>query len=757
MFDTRMPVGAQAQAHELNSARFYQMVDLAKSVKQEDLASLDAFVEKLGEVCNGIDEEADALAKANNAMAAEQRATTRRKNALLQVDEGDDPLSDLRNSVGGDNFLKVIFDVVRAMQHGFRSIHETAQGIRPGKLVLGKKRHDSDEEFESFEALQNMLAEFQMNSGTLSKFLSGIMRAESAKDEVVNLGRLLAFKLDHYYQILLHRHSVEGIKIHRDPVTTDLAMSIYANVDAHGEIADGKKPNEVSAYSIRKATIIADTIKSGLVGEFIRSPERLIEYIVAHVKDLYHLAETLSTLAKPLAEEARKILGPSLRKHRAMAKHEFEAALASLTDLDPRNVTFKERTGLLTSEERFELGFRNETIAHVAKLLDPSHKTDALIQYILERKAELRAYYQDENSFYVCRVGSGNPFMGVAPGELEVIPATRPVVSLAEIRGSGFDEVKSFIGQIEKSAKWYDLFVATSPSRSGDKSNVLLIGPQGCGKSEILRAVGGDKKSLGIFATGSDFLTCWKGEAEKNPKRLFEAALRLQKESKKHVHILIDEIDTILNKDSGRESFGGTNLVTEFQNLMDGVVHYPHISVWGATNNPERLPVPCLRRFSKALIVGELAQHDRVELLQHFTNFMPTKDFDDEAWNALAKDLDGATGDVMRKVVDYVWREKMSAFVEGNPEHAQTLDNFLNLGDKFDIKEFTEERRNAFKILLGRHMQVSPNDVAKSIEVHLETVSIHHEIKTAKETYSRAKKFLTQLKGNGAKPIEAQA
>jgi SpoVK/Ycf46/Vps4 family AAA+-type ATPase len=327
------------------------------------------------------------------------------------------------------------------------------------------------------------------------------------------------------------------------------------------------------------------------------------------------------------------------------------------------------------------------------------------------------------------------------------------VVNLDEIIGSGFAEVKGFMGQVESASKWHDLFVATSPSRTADKSNVLLIGPQGCGKSEILRAVGGDRKSIGVFAQGSDFLTCWKGEAEKNPKRLFEEALRLQRESHKHVHILIDEIDTILNKDSGRESFGGTNLVTEFQILMDGVVHYPHLSVWGATNNPERISMPMLRRFSKVLIVGELTVEDRTKLLKHFIGFMPTEGFKDADWMEAAEMLNGAVGDTIRKMCDHVWREKMSGFVENNQVEANRLVEWLNgNGIKFSIQDFDSKKKAALHDRLRPFVQVRPKDMMKSIEIHLENVAVHSEIRTAVETYDNARRFLASIKKTSVQP-----
>lgn len=744
-------------AVELNPSKFYALADLTQSINQETAKILDLFLEEMAKKIESIDTEVDSLARANNALISETERTTRHKrNPFATEEEAKDPFADLRHSLDGENFLRVIFDVTQAIQRGYHIIRETAQGLRPGKLlIVGKRISDVP---DTLEALQTYSIQFQMNSGVVNSFVDGVLRSERARSEIVALGRLLVDKLDRYYARLLHRHSTEGILIHGDPVVTDVAFSIYENADASGEIADGKKPDEVSAYSVRKAILVADAIKNGLVGTFIKEPDQLLKFITSNLTVLWQLANDLSKVAKPLAEKLRNQLGSAIPRARLMSDHEFEQALQFISDLDPRNVVFKEKAGLLTAEERFELEFKNETIRQVVKRLqDSGTSTDDLVQYILERKAYLHTYYQDENSFYVCKIGNGNPFTGDAPGMLTVIPGVKPVVAIDDVIGAGFDQVKEFILQIKESAKWHDLFVATSPSKSADKSNALLVGPQGCGKSEVLRAVGGDKRGVGIYAQPSDFLTCWKGEAEKNPKRLFESAVRIQKESKKQVFILIDEVDTILNDDHSRGGFGSTNLTTEFQQLMDGIVQYPHIAVWAATNHPERIPMPMIRRFSKVAIVGELDQDARIKLLQHFLGFLPiAPDFPDAAWQAFSKDLEGGVGDILRKIADEVWREKMTEFVRKSPEQAQKLVDFLNKDERFHISRFTKENRAEMHKLLSPHLLVQPADVEQSIRLHLDNVAIQAEIRTAVETYERAKMFLAGIKRNGSNGAPVQ-
>lgn len=729
---------------EIDPSLFYSLAGLFDYVDHDTLEELGRHQEEIASYQEKLELEVKGLQEACRHVATTSRLLTRRKqtSAIERLDE------DVAIPAA-QSFLGLILSVATTINSAMHSLVSTARGLRPGRLILRKEKFS--EQPSSFDEFQHMTMEFQMNFPVINRFLSALQEIGSVKEALLSLVHNITDSMEGYRRRVQARHSVEGIAVHDSVVATDVAISIFENVDGHGEIESGKRPDEVSAYSVRRAQAMAEGVRTGLAQLFLSNPDEFITWLSGNLRAVWDFADALESAFREVTLQAQVLL-PHLRKKREATLDQLNVALVHLADVDPNDVTYTEKSALMTPEERWHLNFRNETLkCLVGMLRDPSESPETVIRYVLDRKHALRDFFQGENSFYVCRIGQGNVFLGEAPGALQVVPGTRPNVNLDEIFGSGYAELRDHAEHIDATATWHDLFVATSPSRTADKSNVLMVGPMGCGKSQVLRGIGAHRGSIGIFAVGSDFNTCWSGEAQKNPKRLFEEAVRLERDSRKHVHILIDEIDSVLN-DEHVPGMSNFNLKLEFQVLMDGVVHYPRITLWGATNNLERIPMPMIRRFAKVVIVGELDQADRVRTLRHYASPLPLGEYPDGAWEAQAARLTGATGDVVRKVIDNVWREKMTTFVAQLPTEAEACVRWLNRDEKFSSTTFfgveapSVRMREEFRAHLGKFVKVVPSDVDRSIEVALDNVGIHHEIETAKATYDNARRFLAQVR-----------
>jgi len=734
-------LSSSASTVSFGPAMFRESVSIVQIKKDE--AAFARICESVKERSRTLDSYMDPLARANNVMSQEIRSSMKLINQHDATEGLEDEKLETAHLASDNQFLRVSFRALSLVRDLFRASLGLVKVLDPQGLYLPPDGMDSIE-----ADVQKMQQFAHLNGQALERYAGALFGISAVKAHTLDYAYEVIKVLDGYYRDLVKRHSIDGLQIHGDPILTDVALSIFENIDLHGEIDAGDNPDSVSAYTRRKAQILARALSDEPLGSFARKQGYFIQFLCGALYDVWGWSEKLEKVfAKHIAAAANRWEPPYAR---VPQRAELEVALQNIADMDPSLVKYKDRAVLLTPEERFQNKFVNETLAGIVEILrsDDPEAPLKVVQYVLQRRAELGRHNLGENTFYICRMGVKNQLNEKAHGQLTVVPGERPKVSIEEIWGSGFQEIKEHVESIELGSKWHDLFVATSPSRTADKSNVLMIGPQGCGKSQVLRAIGADRGSISVFAQGSDFLTCWLGEAEKNPKRLFEGAVKLQKESGKHVYILLDEADSVMKKQELKTS-GEVDLTLEFQILMDGVVHYPNLTIVAATNSPGRMPMTMIRRFSKVLIVGELCEEDRRRILKHYVEFMPTKGFEDRHWAYASQRLDGATGDVIRKVVDHIWRQKMTWFVKHQPERAEEMLKWLNSDSKFDISEFPPARRQEFKRMLGPHVHIEPVDLDKSVDMHLKNVGINGEIQTARATYKEAHELLDSLDSSG--------
>jgi cell division protease FtsH len=153
---------------------------------------------------------------------------------------------------------------------------------------------------------------------------------------------------------------------------------------------------------------------------------------------------------------------------------------------------------------------------------------------------------------------------------------------------------------------------------------VLLVGPPGCGKTLIAKAVAGEAGVPFFSISGSDFVEMFVGVGASRVRDLFEQGRKASKISGKGAIIFIDEIDAV-----GRLRFsgiGGGNDERE-QTLnallveMDGFNTGQGVILIAATNRPDTLDPALLRpgRFDRLIVVNLPDIKGREEILKVHT------------------------------------------------------------------------------------------------------------------------------------------
>jgi len=161
-----------------------------------------------------------------------------------------------------------------------------------------------------------------------------------------------------------------------------------------------------------------------------------------------------------------------------------------------------------------------------------------------------------------------------------------------------------------------DLYV----DKIGWDKGILLFGPPGNGKTMLAAAVANEIKAAFIAIDASDIMSKWLGDAEKNVKRIFDAARRIAR-SGRPVIIVIDEVDSLMGVFSS-EVGGEVRVRNQFLKEMDGLHTKDSremIFVIGTTNKPWSLDIGFIRRFQKRIYVPSPNHEVRLALLRHYT------------------------------------------------------------------------------------------------------------------------------------------
>jgi len=231
-----------------------------------------------------------------------------------------------------------------------------------------------------------------------------------------------------------------------------------------------------------------------------------------------------------------------------------------------------------------------------------------------------------------------NAFKEVTPTAMREVYIEIPAVHWDEI--GGLEEVKQNLREaVEWPLKNPEVF-----SRMGIRppKGILLLGPPGCGKTLLARAVATESEANYITIKGPEVFSKWVGESEKAIREVFRKG-RMAAPSV----ICFDEFDSLVPRrgmgfaDSGVTERVISQLLTE----MDGIVALEDVVVIAATNRPDIVDPAVLRpgRFDRLIYVPEPGEKARLEIFKIYTKDMPlTKDVDLVQLANISKGYSGA-------------------------------------------------------------------------------------------------------------------
>lgn len=182
----------------------------------------------------------------------------------------------------------------------------------------------------------------------------------------------------------------------------------------------------------------------------------------------------------------------------------------------------------------------------------------------------------------------------------------------------GLTAIKNAIQEtIEVPSKFPSIF-SQAPLRL--RSNILLYGPPGCGKTHIVGAAAAACSLRFISVKGPELLNKYIGASEQAVRDLFSKAA-----SAAPCLLFFDEFDSIAPK-RGHDNTGVTDrVVNQLLTELDGVEALTGVFVFAATSRPDLIDAALLRpgRLDRLLFCGFPSWKERLDIISVLSRKLP--------------------------------------------------------------------------------------------------------------------------------------